>query len=417
MNWILPDEALALAVALGCGLLIGVEREQEREPEQPHAGKRAAGVRTCALLALSGAVAALLGPVAIAVMGFFVALITVVGYFGTRMEHPGLTTEVALVLTFLIGVLAVHSPPLAAALAIVVTLLLQSKHWLHRFARETLTETELNDVLLLLASALIVLPILPEEPLGPFESLNLRTLWLLVVLVMAINAAGYTAMRMLGPRLGLPLTGLAGGFVSSSATIGSMAQRSRQSPTLTRGCAAAAMASNISTIVVLAMLLSAGDRTVLMQLTPGLILGGVLTVAYTALLNWHAQRAPAADGEHVGQRPFHFGHALSFAALIAVVLLISHFMNLWLGNSGAWMTAAAAGFGDAHAVAISMSQLAAGGKLDSDVASIAVLLALSTNTATKAFLTISAGHRDFSRALMPGLLLMLAGVWLGWWLW
>jgi uncharacterized membrane protein (DUF4010 family) len=118
----------------------------------------------------------------------------------------------------------------------------------------------------------------------------------------------------------------------------------------------------------------------------------------------------------MGKRPFHFGHALSFAALITVVLLISHYMNVWLGSGGALLTAAAAGFGDAHAVAISMSQLAAGGKLESNTASLAVLLALSTNTITKAILTVSAGHRDYSRALLPGLALMLGGVWLGWWL-
>lgn len=417
MNWVLPDEALALAVALGCGLLIGVEREQERQAVEGNPGKRAAGVRTCALLALSGAVAALLGPVTVAVVGAFVALIVVTGYFQARIEHPGLTTEVALVLTFLIGVLAVRSPPLAAALAIVTTLLLQSKQWLHRFARETLTETELNDALLLLASALIVLPILPEEPIGPFESLNLRKLWLLVVLVMAINALGYTAMRMLGPRLGLPLTGLAGGFVSSSATIASMAQRSRQNPALARGCAAAGMASNVSTIVLLGVLLSAGDRQVLLQLTPGLLLSGVLALVYTVLLGWHAEKATTPNGQNLGERPFHFGHALSFAALIAVVLVISHFMNLWLGGSGAAVTAAAAGFGDTHAVAISMSQLAATDRLDSHIASLAVLLALTTNTATKAILAISAGHQAYSRALLPGLLLMLGGVWLGWWLW
>ena len=101
MNWVMPDEAIALAVALGCGLLIGVEREQARFESGEESGKRPAGVRTSALLALAGAAAALLGPVAVGVMGLFVALITVVGYSNTHVEHPGLTTEVSLMLTFL----------------------------------------------------------------------------------------------------------------------------------------------------------------------------------------------------------------------------------------------------------------------------------------------------------------------------
>jgi uncharacterized membrane protein (DUF4010 family) len=413
MDWALPDETLGLLVALGCGLLIGLEREQERvQGDSP--GRRAAGVRTCGLLALSGAIAAILGPVALAVLGGFAALIVVAGYRQANIEHPGLTTEVSLILTLLIGALAMRSAPLAAALAVVTTVLLQSKQWLHRFAHETLSETELNDALLLLASALIVLPILPDGPIGPFESLNLRRLWLLVVLVMAINAAGYTAMRVLGPKLGLPLTGLAGGFVSSSATIGSMAQRSRQSPELARGCAAAGMASNVSTLALLAVLLTAGDRAVLLQLAPGLLLGGVLTLAYAALLAWHASREGLNAADSLPERPFHFGHALGFAALIAVVLVVSQLLNQWLGSGGALMTALAAGFADAHAVAISMSQLAAGGSLESGTASIAVLLALTSNTVTKAVLSAAGGNRAFNKAMLPGLALMLGGVWLGW---
>ncbi len=413
MDWVLPDETLGLLVALGCGLLIGLEREQERGQDD-QSGRHVAGVRTCGLLAMSGAIAAILGPVALAVLGGFVALVVVAGYHRTNAENPGLTTEVSLILTLLIGVLAMRSAPLASALAVVTTVLLQSKQWLHRFARETLSETELNDALLLLASALIVLPILPDGPIGPFESLNLRRLWLLVVLVMAINAAGYIAMRALGPKLGLPLTGLAGGFVSSSATIGSMAQRSKQSPDLTRGCAAAGMASNISTLVLLAILLTAGDRVVLMQLVPGLILGGVLTLAYAALLAWHASREGLNAADNLRERPFHFGHALAFAALIAVVLVISQLLNQWLGSGGALMTALVAGFADAHAVAISMSQLAAGGDLESGTASMAVLLALTSNTVTKAVLSIGSGTRGFNKAMLPGLVLMLGGVWLGW---
>lgn len=415
MEWNLPAEVVGLGVALGCGLLIGVEREQERQITD-HPGRRAAGVRTCALLALCGGMATLLGPVGLAVVGGFVALIIVSGYHATRGEHPGLTTEVALLATFLVGAVAMQTAALAAALAIAITLLLQSKAWLHRFARETLSETELNDALLLLASALIVLPLLPDHAIGPFEALNLRKLWLLVVLVMAINAAGYAAVRLLGPRLGLPLTGLAGGFVSSSATIGGMAQRSRQSPTLARGCAAAGMASNVSTILLAALLLGAAHGELLRRLGTGLLLSGLLTIAYAAWLGWRAPSSKRGNGAGLSERPFHFGHALSFAALIAVVLTVSQLLGAWFGQSGAWLTAAAAGFADAHAVTISMAELAAGGKLELEAAALAVLLALTTNTLTKALLTVSSGHADYRRALLPGLVLMLGGVWLGWWI-
>ena len=176
----IPQEVLGLAVALGSGLLVGVEREQHKAD---HAGRMAAGVRTCALIALSGGIATLLGPIALAVTGGFIALATVTSYWGTQQTDPGLTSEVVLVLTFLIGALAMQWPALAAGLAVVVTILLQAKDWLHRFSRQVLSETELNDALLLLASALVILPILPDTPLGFFEGLDLRRLWALVVLV------------------------------------------------------------------------------------------------------------------------------------------------------------------------------------------------------------------------------------------
>jgi uncharacterized membrane protein (DUF4010 family) len=411
----IPQEILGLAVALGSGLLIGVEREQHKAD---HAGRMAAGVRTCALIALSGGIATMLGPIALAVTGGFIALATVTSYWGTQQTDPGLTSEVVLVLTFLIGVLAMQWPALAAGLAVVVTILLQAKDWLHRFSRQVLTESELNDALLLLASALVILPILPQTPLGIFEGLDLRRLWALVVLVMAINAAGYIAIRAIGPRLGLPLTGLIGGLVSSSATIASMGNRARASAGLARACAAGGMASNLSTVAVLAIIVGALDRKLLLALAPGLAIAGAAVIAWSFLLGWSALRTPIeGNGAVMPTRPFHFGHALAFAAMIGAVLVVSTLLGRWLGDAGVSLTAAAAGFADTHAPAVSVGELSASGKLDTAAAHFAVLLAFSTNTLTKILLTFTAGGWDYARRLLPGLLLMIGGAWGGWLLW
>ncbi len=411
----IPQEVLGLAVALGSGLLIGVEREQHKAE---HAGRMAAGVRTCALIALSGGIATLLGPIALAVTGGFIALATVTSYWGTQQTDPGLTSEVVLVLTFLIGALAMQWPALAAGLAVVVTILLQAKDWLHRFSRQVLSETELNDALLLLASALVILPILPDTPLGFFEGLDLRRLWALVVLVMAINAAGYIAIRAIGPRLGLPLTGLIGGLVSSSATIASMGHRARNSAELARACAAGGMASNLSTVVLLAIIIGALDGKLLLAMAPSLALAGTAVLAWAVLLGWRALRTPIEGNAAVmATRPFHFGHALAFAALIATVLVVSTLLGRWLGDAGVSLTAAAAGFADTHAPAVSVGELAANGTIGTASAQLAVMLAFSTNTVTKIVLTITAGGADYSRRLLPGLLLMIGGAWAGWLLW
>lgn len=406
-----PEDVLALAVALGCGLLIGVEREQHKAD---HAGRMAAGVRTLALVCLSGALAAQLGALAVGVMGAFVALATAVSYFHTHAEDPGLTTEVVIVLCFLIGMLAVRSGALAAGVAVVVTIVLQMKPVLHRFARQVLTESELNDALLLLASALVILPILPELPIGPFEGLDLRRLWMVVVLVMAINAAGYVAVRAGGARLGLPLTGLIGGFVSSAATIAGMGHRARGDPALLRAAATAGLASNLATVVLMAAIVAAVDVALLAELAWALGLAALVIIAAAARVGVQAWRQPGGDGTGLGSRPFHFGHALVFAGLILLVLLLSHALAGWIGGYGAALGAAAVGFADTHAPAVSIAELRAQGRIDTGTATLAILLALSTNTLSKIALARGAGGPGYARAVVPGLLLMLLALWAGW---
>jgi uncharacterized membrane protein (DUF4010 family) len=407
-----PKDFVGLAAALGSGLLIGIEREQHKDD---HGGRMVAGVRTCAMIALSGGVAALLGPVALAVTGAFVAAATVISYWENQRSDPGLTSEVVLMLTFLIGALAMQRPGLASGLAVVATILLQAKQWLHRFSRQILTESELDDALILLASALIVLPILPENPIGIFEGLNLRRLWALVVLVMSINAAGYIAIRAIGPRLGLPLTGLVGGLISSSATIASLGHRAREAPALARACAAGGMASSVTTVALLALILSVLDHALLLALTPSFLLAGGAVLAFSLLLGAGEMRDPIAEGgELLVARPFHLGHALGFAAMIGAVLASSTLLNRWMGGQGMVLTAALAGFADTHAVTVSIGELAAGRTIGLQVAELAVLAAFTTNTVTKIVLSWTAGGRDYARRLLPGHSLMLAGAWGGW---
>jgi uncharacterized membrane protein (DUF4010 family) len=413
MNAHLPPEIVGFAVALGCGLLIGIEREQHKID---HSEGLAVGVRTLALIAMAGATSAYMGQIAFALMGAFVALATVVSYVGTRQTDPGLTTEIATVLTFLIGALAMRSPALASGVAVICAILLQSKEWLHRFSKQVLTAQELNDALLLLASALVILPILPDMPLGPFAGLNVRRLWSLVVVVMSINALGYVAIRAVGPRLGLPISGLVGGFVSSAATVASMGHRAREQPQLLHGCAAGAMASNVSTLLLLAIIFAAVDAALLRAMTPSLILAGGLTLTFALYLSRNALRQIDVAGTTIASRPFHFGHALKFALLIALVLLIAAMLQRWLGSAGVTLTATVIGFADTHAPAISASEMLAAGSLDLAQTRLAILCALSANTVTKAIVAYTNGGLPYAKHIWPGLTVLLAGAWAGYFL-
>jgi hypothetical protein len=189
---------LSLSSALGLGLLIGLVRERAHA-DGPLA---IAGLRTHALLALAGAVATLLGHGALLVVLAAVAVLAALAYRATRADDPGLTGEVTLLLTTLLGGLAASSAALATALAVVVALLLYAKAPLHRFSRQLLTEREVSDGLMLLAAALVILPALPDRGLGPFGAINPATIWKLVVLVMAVSALGHICLRLVGSRWG-----------------------------------------------------------------------------------------------------------------------------------------------------------------------------------------------------------------------
>ena len=178
--------------------------------------------------------------------------LTAVSYDRNRDDDPGLTTEIALVLTLALGGLAMREPGLAAALSVVVAILLAARAPLHRFVRDVLTEVELRDALILAAATLIVWPLLPDRYLGPLSAINPSKIWTIVILLMAIGAGGHIAVRALGARFGLPVSGFASGFASSAATIGAMGARAKANRDLTRPAAAGAVLSNVATAIQLA---------------------------------------------------------------------------------------------------------------------------------------------------------------------
>ncbi|MGZ5829292.1 MAG: MgtC/SapB family protein, partial [Xanthobacteraceae bacterium] len=210
-------------MALGIGLIIGAERER-RKGEGP--SRSPAGIRTFAITSLAGAISFIVGgQVLLAVETAGVIILTAAAYWRGHEDDPGLTTEIALIVTSLLGGLSMQQPALAAGLAVIVAVLLAARSRLHSFVRLVLTEDELQDALIFAGATLVVLPLVPDLPMGPYGALNPHSIWILVILVMAISAVGYLAVRILGARFGLPIAGLASGFISSTATIGAMGAR------------------------------------------------------------------------------------------------------------------------------------------------------------------------------------------------
>lgn len=408
----IPSDLAGLAVALASGLLIGGERER-RKGQGPR--RSPAGIRTFALVALFGGLAAIVGgAIVIAVALAFVAGAALVGYLVTRDEDPGLTTEAALVVTFLLGALAIDQPELAAGLAVAVTVLLATRGTLHRFVSLLITEEELHDILIFAAAAVIVLPLLPNREVGPYDVINPFQIWRLVVLVMGISGVGYISTRVLGVRFGLPLAGLAGGFISSAATIGSMGTRTAGAARpIRRAAVAGAVLSTVATVLQMVIVLASVSAAVLQSLAGALAAGGAVAIVYGGLSARRIPPATEADAAGSGGRAFSLRNSLLFAALITSVLFISAAANDWIGSSGVYLSTALAGFADAHAASASAAALAARGEISTTASAIAVLIALTTNSATKIVVAMVAGGPQFGTRVGIGIVLVLLGFWAG----
>lgn len=398
------DELRGLVVALGIGLLVGVERER-RKGESDGRGT-VAGVRTFALIGLAGAVSERVGGVGIAIAGGFIALAALASYRQDRARDRGLTTEVAMLVVYLLGVLAMREQAVAAGLGVAVALLLAVKSRLHRFVGTVLTEQELHDALLLAAAAAIVLPLLPDRAIDPWQVLNLHKLWLLAVIIMAINAAGHVALRAFGARTGLLLAGLAGGFASSTATIASMGARARKNPRLAMACAGAGVASNVSTVVQLALITGTLSPPLLQVLWPPIAAAGAVIVLFALGAAW-ATRKVDARGAPLEGRAFEPRHVLVFVAIVAVVMLASAAMLAWLGGAALEWTLAASGIADVHAAAASAAQLMAVGRIGAETAVPGIALAFAANSAMKLVMAFVTGGRAYALRLMPGIVGMV----------
>jgi uncharacterized membrane protein (DUF4010 family) len=393
------------AVALGVGLLVGAERER-RKGRGPD--RNALGIRSFAIVALTGVVvASLASPLLLGVAALGVVALALAGYLRSVSADPGVTTEISWVLTFMLGVLANEEPSLAAAFGALLALLLISRSWLHQLVRDRLTERETLDVVLLAAAALIALPLLPDRTVDPWGTLNPQLIGRLTVIVLLINALGYVALRIFGSRIGLPLTGFLGGFVSSTATIASLAKTFRATPRSELHAVAGAALSSVPTVLLLAAILLASNPLLLARLWPALAAAGAVAVVSAALFMWRARATQTPAVVNIG-RAFDLRHAVTVAGMMTLVLAAGGWLGNAFGETGALAGIMASGFADVHAAVASAAALLRGQHLTVEAAEIAVAGAFAANTTAKLVAAGFVGGRRYALRLAPGLMLMLA---------
>jgi uncharacterized membrane protein (DUF4010 family) len=406
---------LGLCVALGIGLLVGAERERRKTTCPTRAS---AGIRTFVVCAFLGSVSVILGGgLVLAVTALMVGTGALFAYERTSHHDAGMTTEFALLLTCLLGGLAIREAMLAAGVGAGLALLLAARDRLHHFVQSVLRAQELNDIILFSAMALIVLPLTPDRFMGPFDALNPRAIARLIAAVMAISALGYVAVRSVGPRYGLPLAGFAAGFVSSTATIYSMGERVSRQPSLMSGAVAGAVLSSIATIIQMTVVIGLIQASLLTAMVLPLSFGGVAATLYGLVFLLRRARASSTGTtiEDVGHA-FSLRTAVIFATLVGLILLVSAGLNAWLGARGILLSAALTGLADAHATAASAASLMAADKISSAQAVEPILIGLTTNTLMKAVVAFKAGGVPYATRIVPGLAFMIAAAWLGDWL-
>ena len=396
------------AAALGGGLLIGVERERRKGVG---ATRALAGIRTFTLASLTGATAGFLQQPLLTFAGALLVLtLAAIDFWRRRARDPGVTTALALFITYLLGVVAMPAPVFAVGGSIVVATLLAARRALHEFSVEVLTESELRDGLLFAACALIVLPLLPDVPGAWLAVGSPRRLFAVAVTFMGLQAAGYVALRVAGVRLGLALSGLVAGFISSTTTIAAFGTRARADPRLRAACVSGALFSSVATVTLLGIIVITVYPQALVFVGPSLLTAFIAALV-AASLSLLFQRGGSALHRASG-RAFNLLHAIGFATLLAGVTAMTAIINSWLGNNAASVAVGIAGLFDVHAAATSTLSLAAKGVIRPSAVLLPILIAFSTNTVSKVVAAFSTGGLRYGLPVTTGLLGIAAAAWL-----
>jgi uncharacterized membrane protein (DUF4010 family) len=410
---ILPDLELAIriATALAIGLVVGIERGWRERAAA--AGSRTAGVRTYALAGLLGGICGALSaaqqtPI---LVGFgFLGFAFVFAAFKLREAiHDGdfsVTGVVAALVVFLLGAYAVlGNMRIAAAAGAAVAGLLASREMLHGFLAR-LTWIELRSALLILTMTVIVLPLLPDRAIDPWNSLNPREIWLFAILVAAISYSGYVALKLFPPHHGIALAAAVGAIASSTAVTLVLARRSKTANAasgLAGGACLAAMVSALRVLLLVALL----KPSLALLLAPSAVAAALTYgLAGIGLLRRSSQTDDAAIATG---NPFELPSVLTFAALFAFVSVSAQALIQWFGASGLLAVATIAAIADVDAAALAAVRTA-GTTATETTAANAILLAIAINAIARNAYAFVLGERAFALLFAAATLVALAAL-------
>lgn len=397
------------AVALGIGLLIGLERGWRARDDAP--GRRAAGIRT---FAISGLLGGIVGALALSTGGGSVGAGVIVGIafaayaavFAAFSRDQNLatggfsaTTAVAGMTTFALGAYALMGDMRVAAAAGVVTAgLLAGRENLHGWLQR-ITWPELRSGLVLLAMTFVALPLVPGQEVDELGGINLREIWLIAIVLAGVSFLGYVAVKYIGAEHGILISAAAGGLVSSTAVTLSNARRAAKGEGAPRLLAAGvSLATAISFLRVFAIA-AALNPALLTVITPPLALGVVVTAGAAAVSTYWRSDSKRPDHAVAFRNPFNFLSVVGFAVLLGAVIVAGKLLSEHTGTAGTVLGALAMGLADVDAVTVAMARLAPE-PLGVAGATFAILAAVVSNTLSKLVMAMIIGRGQFARELI-----------------
>jgi uncharacterized membrane protein (DUF4010 family) len=395
------DEAGAFAIAVGLGLLIGLQRQ--------HSESAFAGLRTFPLVSILGFLCGVSGnPVLIAT-----GIVGLAGFLAVDHwvhERRTLTTGIALLAMYGIGVMTVSGhTAIAIAAATTVAILLEFKMELHGLAAK-LSEADIKAFLQFAVISLVILPVLPDQTYGPYQVLNPRQIWWMVVLIVGINLAGYLAYRFVSPDKSVLISGVLGGLISSTATTAAYSRK----------------AGPVALVVILVAGATVYVRlaTEVATTAPELVGAALprLALPFLALAGWAAWfwwkvRDSHSEIQEQGPRkenPAEIRIALIFAAGYALVLVLNAAAKDLLGDRGVLGLSIAGGLTDVDAITLSTTRLFTTGRVSGETAWQAILIASLSNLAFKTAIGFVLGGPKFGAKLGLATLTALGAAALGW---
>lgn len=419
LDWPLVESIL---ISLGLGAVVGLERQSHYTEASP---REAMGVRTFALASLLGTVSAiasqqgLSGLVYITGVGYFLVILAYLVFeYREREAIPGITTEIAGLLVFVLGALVAYMPLFAAALGVIVAAILSIKRYTHLLVGK-LSQEEILATMKFLLVLVVVLPVLPDQGMGPGGIYNPRELGYLVVLISAISFVGYFAIRFLGRRRGISVTGALGGLASSTAVTMAMCARLSEARD-DRGVRLAAafailIANAIMSIRVTVEVAAVNPQVVETLLVP--IVAMAVPGSAVAGFFWYKMSRENVDepdeDEAAGDKlritnPFRLGPAIKFGLLFVVIIGLVYLAREYYGNSGTYAAALISGLADADAISIAVARMQGSGAVTMDTATRAIVIAVLANSFVKAGISAVMGSRKLGMYVAVGLLPMVA---------